>query len=281
MSVQTKRILVLGASGRVGRLLRLVWEQSPPSDVELLFQSRTGPGVHWEPGQPNPFGQLDAVISLWGVTHGTQTELAANTTLALAAQDLAAQAGADRVLHCSSIAVYAPKDGMLAETDLTDPPNAYGWAKLAMEQALENTAGPKPVILRIGSVAGAESLAGSIQQGWQGTASAVTLDQFANGKGPARSYIAPTDLARVLIRLAVHPFGDLPGVVNVGGPVPVHMETLLQAAGHPMIWKPAPSAARQYAVLDCGRLSKLLPLSKDMSEPKHIMEDWLMLEGRI
>ena len=280
MSGQAKRILVLGASGRVGRLLRLVWEQSPPSDVELLFQSRTGPGVHWEPGQPNPFGQLDAVISLWGVTHGTQTELAANTTLALAAQDLAADAGADRVLHCSSIAVYAPKDGMLAETDLTDPPNAYGRAKLAMEQALENTAGPKPVILRIGSVAGAESLAGSIRQGWQGAASAVTLDQFADGKGPARSYIAPSDLARVLIRLSVCPVADVPTIINVGALYPVHMENLLQAAGHPMAWRAAPETARQYAVMECSRVADLAGLTEQSADPAYIIGDWFGLEGR-
>jgi NDP-hexose 4-ketoreductase len=275
---QAKRILVLGASGRVGRLLRLAWERLPPSDVELLFQSRNGPGVHWQPGQPSPFGRLDAVIALWGVTHGA--ELAANVSLALAAQELAAQSGADRVLHCSSIAVYAPKDRALQEGDAVDPPNAYGQAKLAMERTLRDVKGPVPVILRIGSVAGAESLAGSIREGWKGGAPTVTLDQFADGKGPVRSYIAPSDLARVLIRLATMPVADLPDIVNVGAPVPVHMETLLQAADQPMVWQPAPPSARQYAILDCRRLEGLVNFSSGISDPEYIIRDWLTLEGR-
>lgn len=271
-----KRILVLGSTGRVGRLLQLVWAQNPPKDVELLLQSRDGSGICWQPGQEVPFGAVDAVISLWGVTHGADLER--NTELALAAQAVGAQCGAARVLHCSSVAVYAPKDGALQENDPTVPTNPYGQAKLAMEQALTQADGPQAVCLRIGSVAGAESLAANMRKGWDGAAETLTLDRFPDGKGPARSYIAPSDLARALMVLATA--STLPSRINVGATEPVFMEDLLNAAQHPMQWRKAPEQARQYAVMDCTRLAELVDLPLAASMPDHIIRDWMKLEGR-
>lgn len=279
MKEQAKRILVLGSTGRVGRLLRLAWTRVPPAGVELILQSRTGDGVNWQPGQISPFGPVDTVIALWGVVHGTPQQLAQNTSLALAAQDLAAQTGAKRVLHCSSVAVYAPKDGLLGEADPTGPLNAYGTAKLAMERALKVAPGPARTILRIGSVAGAESLAASIREGWTGAQEKVRLDRFQDGLGPARSYVAPSDLAKALIVLATHP-DPLPDVINLGAPAPVYMHDLLAAAGHPFVWQAAPANARQYAVMDCTRLAALTGMTTQAADPAHIIGDWLQLEGR-
>lgn len=273
-----KRILVLGSTGRVGRLLRLVWAQCPPSGVELILQSRDDTGVRWQIGDPVAFGPVDAVIALWGVTQGDTDALAANIELALIAQQIGTECGAKRVLHCSSIAVYAPKDGPLSESDPTGPLNPYGNAKLAMEQALANAGGPEAVCLRIGSVTGAESLASSIRRGWDAAGAPVTLDRFEDGKGPARSYIAPSDLARVLATLAIAE--HVPAVVNVGAPRPIFMEELLQAVNHPMHWRDAPAGARQYAVMDCARLASLVDLPDSASDPRHIIADWMQLEGR-
>lgn len=272
-----KRILVLGSSGRVGRLLRLAWDRRPPQ-ADILLQSRDGDGIRWRPGQPNPFGTVDAVVALWGVTHGTQADLAQNTALALAAQDIAAECGAARVLHCSSVAVYAPKAGLLAETDPTGPQNPYGTAKLRMEHALAAAPGPARTILRIGSVAGAESLAASIRHGWENPAAPLCLDRFPDGQGPLRSYIAPSDLARVLVTLALAP--DLPGVLNLGAPAPVRMQDLLGAAHHPFSWQPASATARQSAVMDCSRLAALTGLDARAADPGHIITDWFTLEQR-
>lgn len=271
-----KRILVLGASGRVGRLLCAAWDRQPP-DAQLILQSRSGPGVHWQPGQPNPFGAVDAVIALWGVTPGPDADLDMNTTLALAAQDIAAQCGATRVLHCSSVAVYTPSDTPVAEDAPTVPTNPYGAAKLAMEHAL--TGAPGSTILRIGSVAGAESLAASIRRGWAGDPQPLRLDRFADGHGPARSYIAPSDMARALIRLASAP-EPLPPVLNFAAPAPVRMEALLTAARHPFDWQPAPDVARQNATLDCTRMAALTGLGPQHADPAHIIADWFTLEGR-
>lgn len=275
-----KRILVLGSTGRVGRLLRLAWAQCPPSGVELILQSRDDAGVRWQKGDPIVFGPVDAVIALWGVTQGDANELDANVELALIAQQIGRECGAKQVLHCSSVAVYAPKDGPLSEDDPVGPLNAYGKAKLAMEQALASSAGgPEAICLRIGSVAGAESLANSIRRAWDTGGSPVTLDRFEDGKGPARSYIAPSDLAEVLIALATKE--GVPSVVNIGSPRPVFMAELLQAANHPMHWREAPEGARQYAVLDCARLTDLVDLPDAASAPGHIIADWLQLEGRV
>jgi nucleoside-diphosphate-sugar epimerase len=273
-----KRILVLGSTGRVGRLLRLAWAKRPPEGVELILQSRDETGVRWQPGQPVPFGQVDAVIALWGVTQGDANQLEMNKELAIEAQRVGAECGADRVLHCSSVAVYAPKDGPLKETDATVPGNPYGQAKLAMEHALRDASGPQAVCLRIGSVVGAESLAASMRRGWDGAQDVLTLDRFADGKGPARSYIAPSHLARVLLGLATA--DQLPTVINVGAPSPVHMEAILQAANHPMQWCKARAGARQYAAMDCSRLGALVPPGAQASDPAYMVRDWLSLEGR-
>jgi nucleoside-diphosphate-sugar epimerase len=280
--VGAKRILVLGSTGRVGRLLRLAWARSAPKDTELLLQSRGSEGITWAPGQPNAFGAVDAVISLWGVTQGDETVLSMNPDLALEAQKIAAECGAQRVLHCSSVAVYSPAKRALIEGDETLPANAYGQAKLRMEQAVlaADADGPPATCLRIGSVAGAESLANSMRQSWQGEASVVTLDRFPDGKGPARSYVAPSDLAHIVLALACHS-QTVPGVLNVGAPQPVFMEDLLDAANHPMQWRAAPSGARQCAVMSCQRLQGLVDLPANMSDPEHIVHDWLKLEGRL
>ncbi len=277
--VGAKRILVLGSTGRVGRLLRLAWARNSPEKVELVLQSRDATGVAWQPGQPIPFGQVDAVIALWGVTHGDAEALAMNAELALIAQQIGAECGATRVLHCSSIAAYAPKNGPLTEADLAAPTNPYGQAKFAMEQAVAQAGGPASACLRIGSVVGAESLANNMRQGWSSQAETLTLDRFADGKGPARSYISPTDLAHVLLTLATAK--DVPSVINAGAPDPVHMEALLQAADHPMQWRDAPENARQYAVMECSQLASLTDLSPKASDAKYMIQDWLTLEGRI
>ncbi len=233
----------------------------------------------WRPGQPNPFGQVSAVIALWGVTQGAPEALVVNTDLALSAQELARASGAGRVLHCSSVAVYAPKSGLLDEKDPTSPVNAYGQAKLDMERALAHADGPEPTILRIGSVAGAESLAASIRRGWAAEAAPVHLDRFQDGNGPERSYIAPSDLARGLVRLATQSDG-LPTVLNVGAPAPVRMEALLKAVNHPHEWRPAPATVAQSVTMNCDRFTSLTGMPASAADPGHIIRDWLTLEER-
>lgn len=282
-----KTILVLGASGKVGRLLRAVWSAEAPQGLRVIWQFRASTPdaadcIRFAPGDPaQDLGPVDTVLSLWGVTSGDAGALAANTDLGLEAMRIARATCADRVLHASSIAVYAPSDAPLDEDDPVAAPNAYGAAKADMEAAVRSETGPRSCCLRIGSVAGAESLAASVDA-YQADKSKtpLTLHRFASGHGPARSYIAPSDLARAIAALALCPLADLPDVVNIGASRPVTMDALLQAAGIPFDWQPAPDGAREIAVLNTGRLHQLAPLPRDDGDPDHIVRDWLHWRAR-
>ncbi|CUH64824.1 NAD dependent epimerase/dehydratase family protein [Thalassovita gelatinovora] len=279
---RTKTLLVLGASGKVGRLLHAIWSAHPPSGLRVLYQFRNATSddadcVQFSLGDPvGRIGPVDAVLSLWGVTSGDNNTLAMNSELANEAMRIARATGADRVLHSSSIAVYAPSDRPLNETDPVAAPNAYGVAKSAMENAVRSVTGPRSCALRIGSVAGAESLATSVDAYLAASAKApLSLHRFRSGHGPARSYIAPSDLAQVVEALTLCPIGDLPGILNVGSAKPVTMDALLTAADIPFDWQPAPIGAREYAVLNTDRLHDLVPLPKADSDPARITRDWL------
>lgn len=255
-SFPRKRVLLLGASGKLGRMLCAVWSNRTDHPFEIIpvfrGQLETDGGVCWAPGQScDALPSVDVVAAFWGVTRGDRADLARNTSLAQAAERLARELGVGCVLHCSSAAVYAP-GADLSERAETRPPGAYGQAKLEMEAALAAMGqGPRRVILRIGSVAGAESLFGNMRPG-----QSITLDRFADGQGPFRSYIAPQDLARVVEAAALS--GE--GVFNVASPGPVRMQDIAEAAGCPVIWKPAPDTALQHVTLNTTRLQAICPL---------------------
>lgn len=273
-----KNLLVLGASGRVGTLLRAVWDQASPRNTRILYQyrdisDRTDPqSIGFCPGDdPEIFGTLDAVISLWGNISNDAAALLANTTLALEAQRIADCCQAGRVLHASSIAVYAPNPAPLEETDLIAAAAPYGQAKAAMEAALLSHQNPPNCCLRIGSVAGAESLAAALANP---SGQPMILDQFENGSGPSRSYIAPSDLADVLAQLCDLDLALLPAALNLGAPKPVTMDQLLLASGAAFSWRPAPETARQIAVLDTTLLCRLVTFAAKASDPNWITADW-------
>ena len=277
-----KTLLVLGASGKVGRLLRSIWSAHPPTGLRVLYQFRdavpndTG-CLRFAPGEPvETLGPIDAVLALWGATAGSDAALAVNSDLALEAMRIARAGGADRVLHSSSIAVYAPSDRPLSENDLIAAPNAYGVAKSMMETVVRSDADPRSCALRIGSVAGAESLAASVDTYLAAkNKTPLNLHRFSSGKGPVRSYIAPSDLAQIIETLALRPLGEIPDSLNIGSARPVTMDALLTATDIPFDWKPAPDGAREYAVLNTDRLHELVALPATDSDPARIVRDWL------
>ncbi len=274
---QGHRVLILGAGGKVGRLVRAVWAAQPVAGVTFVPVVRRDTGergqVIWAPGQPpEELPEADSVLALWGVTPSPGADLDKNTKLALCAMDIGRAVGADRVLHCSSAAVYAPEPAPLSETTLPVPGSPYGQAKLDMERAVHGSAsaGKAGICLRIGNVAGAESLFGAMMR-----SDDVHLDRFSDGAGPERSYIAPLDLAHVLVTLATCPPCDVPAILNVAAPVPTAMEAIARAAGRRVIWRPAPAGAARRVVLDTARLNTLCPLGTETACADHLVSDWL------
>lgn len=252
-------ILVLGASGKVGRLVRAHW---PQTGLLTAWQGRRmedAPGwVFWEPGHPLPPARV--VVLLSGVTAGSDDTLAENSRIGVAVAGAARAAGVEGILLASTMALYGRTPATRA-TEQTPPdrPNAYGRSKLAMEQAMaaELPGGSTALCaLRIGNVAGADLLGDRVAQGLP-----ITLDRFADGTGPMRSYAGPGLLARVFNRLAGRIIAGetLPGVLNVAGQAPIGMADLMEAAGLPFAWQPAAPPAVPCIAMDCTRLAALVP----------------------
>ena len=263
---QPYRVLLLGASGKLGRIVQAVYAHDQGAEISITPVARRSCGLagalYWHPGEDMAhLPQCDGVLALWGVTQGGQDALAQNSALAIKAEQVARQTGASCVIHCSSAAIYRPARHSLTEEAPVDPPSAYGRAKLHMEQVIKSMRDDlRHVVLRIGNVAGAESLFGNMRSG-----KPVVLDQFENGQGPERSYISPQDLARVFIALLHDETAR--GVYNVAAPDPVRMQDLAKAAGCEVIWRRAPIHAVQSVILDTSCLARHVPLAAPSSDP--------------
>lgn len=269
------RCLVTGANGQIGMLLRAAWHADP--QIAPTWCARRPPAdIVWSPGCECPdLPRCGTVVALWGRTGDDARRLAQNGELARAAEHLARACGAGRVIHLSSAAIYGPGRRM-REKRKPQPANAYGAAKLDMERVIADLPqdGPRHVILRVANVIGADSLAAALRD----RTHAVTLDRFADGTGPCRSYIAPGDLARIFVALMRLPEDDLPNILNVAAPAPVAMADLARAAGRHVLWRDAAAGAQPCVSLDTARLDRILPGAVRCTTPAQMIDNWHGLE---
>ena len=284
----TDGIIVIGASGRVGRMVAaaLQADEGPASRIilqnrrndaatnarSLLWDPMTGADAlcDWVAQQ----GALRAMVVLAGVTSGGGQDLSLNIDIATACVNAAAAARIPRVLVASSSAVYGAGDGTpFAETTLCQPVNAYGTAKLAMERACNALAAPGFEIccLRIGNVAGADALLLNVAK--SAPDQAIEIDIFDDGRGPVRSYIGARTLASVLRSLCLHP-DQLPAVVNIGTLEPVSMDALADAAHHRWLKRSPTGPTPQSITLDCSLLSTLHEFNTLDSRPDEMVRQW-------
>ena len=288
----TLTVLVLGASGRLGRFLAAAWAAAPPEGVAVRWQWRRGAGgaggpdrVIWDPlaaPVPEGAGPVDVVLDLAGVVRGAPQDLARNTDLARAAWDAGLALGARHVFLPSTGAVYGRGTGAWSEADPPAPESDYARAKLEMERAARGWAAvpgaPGLTCLRMGNVAGADALLAPLGRD---PAREVVLDRFADGQGPRRAYIGPLGLAAQLARL-VRRAGQgapLPEVLNLAAPGVVAMADLLAAAGVHWHWRPAPEGALPELALDLGRLHALCPPAP--SGAAAMVDEWRALRGAL
>lgn len=278
-------VLLVGASGRVGRMVAQHWGHGPGS-LPLVPQARRAGGASgalvWDPlAGPDGLvqaaaakGGFRAMIMLAGVTPGPGKDLDMNQTLAEACLDAAEHAGISRVLLASSSAVYGAGAGApLAEDAPCAPVNAYGAAKLRMEQACTpwRDRGMDLCLLRIGNVAGADALLLNVAK--SAPDQPIQIDVFDDGRGPVRSYIGVRTLAQVLQTLSAQ-HAPLPDVLNIGTPHPVSMDALADAARHPWHARPATGPVPQAITLDCGKLAALYRFEKPDSDPDEMVRQW-------
>ena len=268
-------VLVLGATGRIGRVLRQCWA----GQGDILWQSRRPQeGAGWAVVSPldDPGALRDAasgrqILCLAGSVPSRGGPMDDNIRLVEAALQ-SADPGA-RVLLTSSAAVYGAGSGPLPETSALAPANGYGRAKAAREAAAARLAaarGVRACALRIGNIAGLDAALGGWHPGFR-------LDSFPDGATPRRSYIGLCTLARVLAALLNAP--ELPPVLNVAAPGTIEMGELLNAAGCECRLRPAPQEAIARVELDVRLLTALLPEGLlSAADAAAMVREWSSLE---
>jgi nucleoside-diphosphate-sugar epimerase len=269
-------LVVTGSSGRIGRLLRMLWSAAPPAGLTPLWQVRRAEGwadeLVWDilADTRTRLPEGAVILHLAGSTDRTPAALAQHPELAGAVAQAAARSGARHLLFASSGAVYAPGSQDHVEDEPPHPASDYGRAKLAAEIAL---AGPVPATrLRIGNVAGADALLSP-------RVGDVVLDPVPDRPGgPMRAYVGPQVLARVLAHLAT--LGQtLPEVVNLAQAPAVAMADLLVASGRPWRFGPPNPQVLPRLGLDLARLVRLMP-DLPAASPAGIVADLAALQGR-
>lgn len=288
--------LYIGASGRIGRLLRGAARLDPEAGALWRWQFRrqiTDAGAFYWPDLADPAPlvafcaqkPVGSVFVFAGVTRAGQKDdaeaMAGNLILATQSLEAAHRAGVSRVIVASSSAVYGVGQGWpFRETDALDPANAYGAAKREMElrcAELGARLGLEVCCLRIGNVAGADMLLTNARARKPGDPP-LRLDVFPDGEGPRRSYIGPQSLLRVLS--ALHWARALPKVINLAAPHPVAMNALLDAVGVPWTAQRVPASGHQDITLDCTRLTRLLPAVDIPGSAQDIVRDWQEVVAR-
>ncbi|KIC33913.1 NAD-dependent epimerase/dehydratase family protein [Leisingera sp. ANG-M7] len=277
-------VLVLGATGRIGRLLQLC----PPAGLDLRLQTRREPSRNGTGNMAGDWHIFDplaepaalaraaagagAILCLAGPVPGRGAGgMADHIHLGEAAVRAGASAGC-RVLLASSAAVYGAASGLLEEDAALQPASAYGEAKAEMEAraaALGADLRVPVCALRVGNIAGFDAALGGWRPGF-------SLDVFAGGATPRRSYCGVQSLAQVLGALLQAP--ALPPALNVAQPGTVEMGALLQAAGLGFSARPAPPAAIPEVALDVSRLQALLPAKLAAADPGAMAAEWAALE---
>ncbi len=279
------RVLILGASGRIGRLLRLCWKEDAPRGIAPVWQYRRGAFANAlrldfmndQAGLGDALCQADAVLVLAGVTPGPglcAPDYAANAEIAGTVLEAAAQADVGKVLLTSTAAVYGAADPGLHgfhETGGIDPASDYGKSKAGMEHLADTLGAGRACCLRIGNVAGADQLLGPGQRD-------IKLDVFPDGSGPRRTYLGPGMLASILAQL-LQTKTPLPGRLNIGGTSPVDMRDLLHAAGMHHAMRPAPAGLPETVALDCSRMRALIHVPDGTGEAGEIVRDWCAVTG--
>lgn len=254
-------LIVTGASGRLGRLLRTAWRLEPVAGLRILIAGRQkGADIQWDmlqdPAPDWPSGAV--VLHLAGVTRGTDDALACNARLVAPLVQALRRNAARGVLFVSTAAVYAPSDRPSQETTPPDPPAAYGQSKLLAEQTFLSDPPPCPVcILRLANVPGADALLGPRPPGQP-----VRLDPVpGRDGGPLRSWIGPITLARALAALALRIGADpLPPILNLAQEPPLTMGALLAASGRDWAYGPPRDGVIPTATLSAALLQQLIPL---------------------
>lgn len=268
-------VLVLGGSGRLGRMMQLL---RPTDGVDWHFQSRRpAPWANliWD-GTPSDHALAKylerhrprAVLNLIGLTAAPDAAAFRQVNVDIPAHllALAQRYNVPHLALVSSAAVYGTQPDRIdtSETAPLHPVSSYGRSKALMERMAQThrNAGPDISILRIGNVAGADTLLSLAEQG------SLALDLLADDTTPVRSYIGPRDLAKTLSILMNTPARKGAHVLNIAHPQPVTIGDLLSAyrtkTNAALMWakRRAPASTIPKVVLNTKALERLIPSNR-------------------
>ena len=276
------RVLVTGATGRVGTLLRAAWMMAPPARFLPVWQTRVARGDGWlfwdilGTRCPDMTPAPDVIVNLAGAPPTRPDALADNLDLARAAHETAVRFGSRHLFLASSAAVYAPDHpGLMAESRKLRPVTPYGRAKADMERAALCWTGPAITILRIGNVVGADALLGAARPDHP-----VRLDPVPGHLGgPERSWIGPATLADALGSLIVQALAatPLPRVLNLAQTPARTMGEMLDAAWIPWHFGPHNPRVAGRVALAGSRLTHTLPMPLPPADPARMVAEWRSL----
>ena len=288
------RWLLLGASGKVGSLVRSAWQINPPDETEIVSQFRKSDKSRpfsdnfliWDPAKGikalhqdiHQNGPYQAMIVLAGTTPASSADLTENSKIAENVLNAALETKIPKVLIASSSAVYGIwKEQPYNEQDELKPVNEYGQEKIHMEEvcSLHRQKGLEVCCMRLGNIIGADSL--SMNMKVQKHDNPIILDKFSDGCGPRRSYIGPGTLSNILADL-LKTDRALPEILNVASPYPVQMEELLTAAKAEWTFRSASSDASQDVILDCNLLKTYCDLDIKDYSAEIMIDEWKALE---
>ena len=266
-SPQTSKTVILGSSGRLGRMIRPFWR-----NPHTTWHSRQAIKGYYtldiledKTGLVELFKGTQCVLCLAGVTPSSATlSFRQNSMIASACLDAAQIAGVRRVFLTSSAAVYGGRKGLLKETDQLAPLSEYGRSKVEMEK-LAMAHGQTSTTLRIGNVAGADAILGN----WRPK---ITIDTFPDGSTPRRSYIGPRTLSEVIQKLTR--IEKLPPILNLAAPGSIQMNELLDDANLTYTHKQASENTIPHVTLDTTLLEKYVTFNQDDSLSKSMVTQW-------
>jgi nucleoside-diphosphate-sugar epimerase len=275
------QVLITGAAGRLGQLIRAAWANGAPLGFEPIWSSRCA-GAHrdvvWDilSGPVPDIGKGAVILHLAGVLRGDRAMLSANAAMARNVCTFAQSAGASHVFLASSAAVYGAAMRDHVEVHAPAPISDYGRSKLDMERealcwahSLGQNA-PGVTCLRIGNVLGADTLFG-----WTNANRQIVLDPVPGQRGgPIRSYIGPQALAQILAGLLVRAGAGLalPKLLNIAAPGAVAMADLLDAAQTPYSFGKSNADVIPKVSLSTKRLAALIPVFH--ADPVAMVADW-------
>lgn len=271
--------LVLGSNGQLGRMLsafvrseRLGWKgQARQQPADLIWS-----GAFDDTSLANALSnEVHTLINLVGMTRSTDNGPLMedmNVHFVTNLLSCAANCGVSHVMLASTAAVYGrATQKPLHESAPLAPVSAYGQSKARMEDAALDwsacNGGPAVTILRIGNVAGADTLLRCASH--CAGRKPMPLHILPDGSAPVRPYIGPRDFF-----LAVHAIAKRQTVAgqvdifNLAHPSALALGALLAAYRDQLlpdlVWttQPLPDGIPPHVMFDTTKLSAVIDLPR-------------------